>query len=70
MLAVDFTYFFWYNKIKKGDKIYMSSNKIYSYDKETKTAYCKLKYDDSTIITGKAVCHPDDEDMESEKTGL
>ena len=48
----------------------INNNDNYYYDKENKMAYYNIKYDDTTTITGTAKCHPEDEDMESEKTGL
>lgn len=47
----------------------MKSQKIeFKHYKETGISVCKIKDKDLTFV-GKAKCHPDDEDMKSEKVG-
>ena len=46
----------------------MNKKPIFEYNKETGKAICKLVTKYGTF-TGKAHCHPDDMDMESEKVG-
>ena len=47
----------------------MSQNYITDYGYEDGSAYFIIHYKDQTFI-GKAHCHPNDKDMESERTGL
>lgn len=43
----------------------------YEWDEATKTATCTLaRSKDGREYTGKAICHPDDEDMMSKMTGF
>lgn len=42
---------------------------LYSYDPATGSAECILYFNNQAYY-GHATCHPDDKDMESEKTGL
>lgn len=46
----------------------MNKEPQYHYDKESHEAMCILTYGELTFV-GKAVCHPEDFDFESEKTG-
>ncbi len=39
------------------------------WDEEYKHAYCGIKTPDGNTIVGEAICHPQDVDMVSEKTG-
>ena len=47
----------------------MSSDPLYSWDPNTGTASCIIEYDGLTFC-GIAKCHPNDEDMQSEKVGM
>ena len=40
----------------------------YKYDSHNKTSICEMIYDNKTFI-GTAQCHPDDEDVASERVG-
>lgn len=44
-------------------------NVIYEYDKDTRKASCIIE-DKNIIGVGNAACHPTDEDIASERTGL
>ena len=46
----------------------MKNEPIFSWDEETGVSYCVLT-DGQKKYTGIAICHPDDADMASEKTG-
>ena len=39
------------------------------WDEEYKHAYCGIKTPDGNTVVGEAICHPQDVDMVSEKTG-
>ena len=47
----------------------MISDPLYSWDPNTGTASCIIEYDGLTFC-GIAKCHPNDEDMQSEKVGM
>ena len=47
----------------------MDTEQIYDWDPETKTASCIITDDNHNTFYGIAHCHPEDEDMCSEKTG-
>ena len=47
----------------------MNDDIIFTYDKETGIAQCLIKYN-GIYCDGKAHCHPDDMDFESERVGL
>ena len=46
----------------------MKHEPIFDWDNDTKTAVCVLT-DGKDSYVGEAICHPDDYDMASEKTG-
>ena len=39
------------------------------WDEEYRHAYCGIKTPDGNTVVGEAICHPQDVDMVSEKTG-
>ena len=47
----------------------MISDPLYTWDPNTGTASCIIEYDGLTFC-GIAKCHPNDEDMQSEKVGM
>lgn len=47
----------------------MKHEPIFNWDPDTKTASCLLTDYKNHFYSGVAQCHPDDEDMMSEKTG-
>ena len=64
MHQVDFFLFLKYNKNKKKGEIMIK----YNFYTENDVYYCDLTYNDLTF-TGEARCHPDDQDVKSERTG-
>lgn len=41
----------------------------FTWDEESGSAICIIKDEKNRVFIGEAICHPDDQDMISERTG-